>query len=247
MGIEPFLVGSALDCVLAQRLARRLCSKCKEAVHADRRESLRAARYPVGAGRAAAHAVPGGRLHLLRQDRLQGRLALHEVMQMTETLERLTVERASTAQIEQVARSRGHGVAAAGRDGQGARRGHVAGRDPARRGVTVARSGPLKAGAVRTMGSVHRFDPSLGRRSRSIQVSGRPRALNLTEIPGGRRPDRAGPRSRAGQVTGAAQPMQHPEGRVPHCCRRAEGSWTRSTRDWPRGCRTAHCGRAGVR
>ena len=36
MGIEPFLVGSALDCVLAQRLARRLCSKCKEAVPAHR-------------------------------------------------------------------------------------------------------------------------------------------------------------------------------------------------------------------
>ncbi len=31
MGIEPFLVGSALDCVVAQRLARRLCNKCKEA------------------------------------------------------------------------------------------------------------------------------------------------------------------------------------------------------------------------
>ena len=31
MGIEPFLVGSALDCVLAQLLARRLCPKCKEA------------------------------------------------------------------------------------------------------------------------------------------------------------------------------------------------------------------------
>src|SRR4029453_11913215 len=30
MGIEPFLVGSALDCVLAQRLARRLCARCKE-------------------------------------------------------------------------------------------------------------------------------------------------------------------------------------------------------------------------
>ena len=31
MGIEPFLVGSAVDCVLAQRLARQLCEKCKEA------------------------------------------------------------------------------------------------------------------------------------------------------------------------------------------------------------------------
>src|SRR5213082_1529165 len=30
MGVEPFLAGSALDCIVAQRLARRLCPKCKE-------------------------------------------------------------------------------------------------------------------------------------------------------------------------------------------------------------------------
>src|SRR5213076_3090791 len=30
MGVEPFLVSSALDCVVAQRLARKLCDKCKE-------------------------------------------------------------------------------------------------------------------------------------------------------------------------------------------------------------------------
>ena len=29
MGVEPFLVGSALDCIVAQRLARRLCDRCK--------------------------------------------------------------------------------------------------------------------------------------------------------------------------------------------------------------------------
>ena len=45
MGIEPFLVGSALDCVLAQRLARRLCSKCKE-TYTPTEETLVAARYP---------------------------------------------------------------------------------------------------------------------------------------------------------------------------------------------------------
>ena len=31
MGIEPFLVASAIDCVVAQRLARTLCTQCKEA------------------------------------------------------------------------------------------------------------------------------------------------------------------------------------------------------------------------
>src|SRR6476661_3101969 len=45
MGIEPFLVGSALDCVLAQRLARRLCPKCKEA-YVPSREALVDARFP---------------------------------------------------------------------------------------------------------------------------------------------------------------------------------------------------------
>ena len=45
MGIEPFLVGSALDSVLAQRLARRLCSKCKEEYQPTEQELL-SARFP---------------------------------------------------------------------------------------------------------------------------------------------------------------------------------------------------------
>ena len=51
MGIEPFLVGSALDCVLAQRLARRLCPKCKEP-YQPTRESLGASLPVAGGGRA---------------------------------------------------------------------------------------------------------------------------------------------------------------------------------------------------
>ena len=53
MGIEPFLVGSALDCVLAQRLARRLCPKCKESVPADARGAA-GRRLPVEPGGGAA-------------------------------------------------------------------------------------------------------------------------------------------------------------------------------------------------
>ena len=51
MGLEPFLVGSALDCVLAQRLARRLCSKCKEA-YEPTPDALIAGEVPV-AGRVS--------------------------------------------------------------------------------------------------------------------------------------------------------------------------------------------------
>jgi type IV pilus assembly protein PilB len=70
MGIEPFLVGSALDAVLAQRLARRLCSKCKEA-YTPTPESLGPRASPAGR-RATARAVPGGRLLDLLEDRVQG-------------------------------------------------------------------------------------------------------------------------------------------------------------------------------
>ena len=73
MGIEPFLVGSALDCVLAQRLARRLCTQCKEPYEPDRRRSCSRRRLPVAAEASRCPTLyrPVGLLGL-RQDRLQG-------------------------------------------------------------------------------------------------------------------------------------------------------------------------------
>ncbi len=106
MGIEPFLVGSALDCVLAQRLARRLCSKCKEP-YTPTAETLVAARFPW------KPAEPLPELHravgcaACAKTGYKGRLALHEVMSVTEAVERLTVERASSAAIEAVAHEEG--------------------------------------------------------------------------------------------------------------------------------------------
>ena len=106
MGIEPFLVGSALDSVLAQRLARRLCTKCKEP-YFPTTEQLNAIGYvqypgdpdpafyrPVG---CASCAKTGYR----------GRVALHEVMAVTDEIERLTVERASSSVINTVAVEQG--------------------------------------------------------------------------------------------------------------------------------------------
>ena len=46
MGIEPFLVASAIDCVIGQRLARMLCPSCKQPVTA-RAEVLRESGYDV--------------------------------------------------------------------------------------------------------------------------------------------------------------------------------------------------------
>ncbi|MDN4597335.1 GspE/PulE family protein [Leifsonia virtsii] len=104
MDIEPFLVGSALDCVVAQRLARRLCDRCKQpgSFVAD---DLRRLRFPV-ADDVPTLFVPVG-CPACSNTGYRGRIAVHEVMAVTEDIERLAVERASSAEIGRTAREQG--------------------------------------------------------------------------------------------------------------------------------------------
>jgi type IV pilus assembly protein PilB len=106
MGIEPFLVGSALDCVLAQRLARRLCGKCKEA-YTPSRESLVDMRFPCDSDEPLPTLYRAVGCQACSKTGYKGRLALHEVMAVTEDIERLAVDRASSLTIGQVAREQG--------------------------------------------------------------------------------------------------------------------------------------------
>lgn len=106
MGIEPFLVGSALDCVLAQRLARRLCSKCREA-YVPTPDTLQAARFPWSPGDPLPTLYRAHGCAACANTGYKGRLALHEVMAVSEGIERLTVERASAATIERLAHDEG--------------------------------------------------------------------------------------------------------------------------------------------
>jgi type IV pilus assembly protein PilB len=104
MGVEPFLVASAVSCVLAQRLARRLCEHCKKPVVVDG-ETVRANGYEcddaqfevfeaVGCGRC------GGTGY-------KGRIGLYEVMPVTEEIRSLAVKRASADAIADAARRAG--------------------------------------------------------------------------------------------------------------------------------------------
>lgn len=110
MGIEPFLVGSALDCVLAQRLARRLCSKCKQSYRPEPEELL-AAGFPWIPGEEPPTLHRAAGCSACAKTGYKGRLALHEVMQVSEEVERLTVARVSASDIAQVAHREGmHGL-----------------------------------------------------------------------------------------------------------------------------------------
>jgi len=106
MDIEPFLVGSALDCVVAQRLARRLCERCKAPKELGE-EDLRQLRVHSDPDRPVPTVFQPVGCTSCSNTGFRGRLALHEVMTVTEEIERLAVGRASSAEIERTARAQG--------------------------------------------------------------------------------------------------------------------------------------------
>ena len=96
IGIEPFLVGSSVTCVLAQRLVRRLCDHCKSAVTPSA-EPLQEASARVGRQVGSVELLRPVGCPYCAQIGYRGRLAVHEVMAMTEEVEHLTVTGAPPA------------------------------------------------------------------------------------------------------------------------------------------------------
>ncbi len=103
MGIEPFLVASAIDCVVAQRLARTLCSHCKQRtiIPVDvLRDHGFAAQFDIEAYEPAGCVRCAGMGY-------RGRIGLFEVMLMNDEIRSLTLERSSAAAITAAAMREG--------------------------------------------------------------------------------------------------------------------------------------------
>jgi len=103
MGIETFLTASAVDCVVAQRLARKLCPSCK------RRSivpvmALQEAGIKVGAEVEAYEPVGCGRCN---NSGYKGRVGIYSVMSLSERLKQMTIARAPETEIAAVAREEG--------------------------------------------------------------------------------------------------------------------------------------------
>ena len=99
MGIEPFLVASALDCVVAQRLARLLCSTCKQRTIIPaavlRENGYKAvvdieSYEPVGCRRCGGSGF-------------RGRIGLYEVMTVSPEIQAMALERRPAEEIREVA------------------------------------------------------------------------------------------------------------------------------------------------
>jgi type IV pilus assembly protein PilB len=99
MGIEPFLVASALDCVVAQRLARTLCKHCKKRVILGA-DILRDHGFRV---RTDIEAYEPGGCSRCGGSGYKGRIGLYEVMMLSDEIRRLAIERAPADRIAEVA------------------------------------------------------------------------------------------------------------------------------------------------
>jgi len=104
MGVEPYLVGSSVSCVVAQRLARRLCDDCKLPVEVDA-VALEKANFPEEL-RGSKFFQPIG-CTTCSETGYRGRIALTEVMDMDDEIERLILAGESARMIRHSAENRG--------------------------------------------------------------------------------------------------------------------------------------------
>lgn len=101
MGVEPFLVASSINLILAQRLARRICENCKEEVHLNP-EVLVDIGIPAAEARHV-HLYQGKGCDRCSNTGYKGRIALYEVMPMKEELREFILNGASTTDIKREA------------------------------------------------------------------------------------------------------------------------------------------------
>jgi type IV pilus assembly protein PilB len=101
MGIEPYLIASALECVVGQRLVRRLCLQCCRAT------TVPGTDVGLDNGHDVAICDVGGGCMQCSETGYRGRAGIYEVMTVSEEIRSLIVARATAGEISRVAVSQG--------------------------------------------------------------------------------------------------------------------------------------------
>jgi type IV pilus assembly protein PilB len=99
MGIEPFLVSSSVNCIVAQRLARRVCEACKETDNEVTQEALVEAGLTDDVARNVAP-VKGKGCRECSETGYKGRFAVYEVMELREELKDFVLNGASALELK---------------------------------------------------------------------------------------------------------------------------------------------------
>ena len=105
MGVEPFLVASATHLVVAQRLLRKLCDKCKKTVEIEP-AALEEMQYKLDKENPPTFFEPKG-CQYCRNTGFSGRLAILEVLPVTKLIKELILKRSSASEIKKAALSEG--------------------------------------------------------------------------------------------------------------------------------------------
>lgn len=109
MGVEPYLVASAISCITAQRLVRKLCSNCKVPYEPDRKllEEMNFPYDPVEDKELILYKANEDGCPKCSNTGYKGRVGLYEVMPMSDELKRLAVKEASATVIKEQALKEG--------------------------------------------------------------------------------------------------------------------------------------------
>jgi type IV pilus assembly protein PilB len=109
MGIEPFLLSSTLEVVIAQRLVRRICSNCRYSLLAD--EAIEATHTPyvkwINYFKKKDTVYAGKGCNVCAGSGYNGRVALFEIIEITPAMQELILRSPTTHQIEELARKEG--------------------------------------------------------------------------------------------------------------------------------------------
>ena len=105
MGIEPFLVASSVNLILAQRLVRKACMACKHPIELDQ-EILRELQLDAQEAASATFAEGSGCVECSNTG-YRGRQGIYEVMSMSPRIRDLTLDRASASEIKKAAIAEG--------------------------------------------------------------------------------------------------------------------------------------------
>jgi type IV pilus assembly protein PilB len=98
MGIEPFLVASAVNLITAQRLGRRVCSECKEPEDIPKKALIEAGIPAAEAENIVCYKGRG--CNVCNNTGYKGRVGIYQVMPMVEEIREMVLAGANTAEIK---------------------------------------------------------------------------------------------------------------------------------------------------
>ena len=101
MGIESFLVTSSLNCVVAQRLGRKICTKCKKAIDVDKDELLKLG-ITESQIKDGYQIYKGEGCEICNGTGYKGRIAFYEVLKMSDPLKDAILNGASSMELKEL-------------------------------------------------------------------------------------------------------------------------------------------------